>query len=363
MEASKNNVTFLSCQNYPSWNFTPLPTTFNSCSINKFRPSHYSNDFIVPLISQFEKLRITPKNFCVDKKNVHENFCVQQTARKFFLDSQQTSLISHPFQKIHSLRNNEIMQQPIGEYTFEKNYSLPKKSSPDSNLIVSTFLSACNEQNENEKFNSYFARMKNLMKQTNGRLSEKDLINRLILGLEEDCCQDVVRKYSKENFINWQKIIDEINQIELECEKNDKSNVCDSNIILSHNPELCNYSQEKEHKSENNSYSPCFETQNTNAYVLTNSKRENLRKKLQDKISLIYVDFLKHETQNQPKLIKTVCDSEWNIEHMEMNECSSYAQERRQILNSYPVHFKYQIISILMLFFIILINRNIAIKF
>lgn len=86
--------------------------------------------------------------------------------------------------------------------------------SPDR--IVITFMSQTNEQKENEKFDTYFARLKMLMKQARGEIYEKQLITRLITGLRDTRCRDVVRYNSSMGMINWNKIINDINQIEIE---------------------------------------------------------------------------------------------------------------------------------------------------
>lgn len=86
--------------------------------------------------------------------------------------------------------------------------------SPDR--IVITFMSNSNEQKETEKFDVYFARLKMLMKQARGEIFEKQLITRLITGLRDTRCRDVVRSNSSLGTINWNKIIHDINQIEVE---------------------------------------------------------------------------------------------------------------------------------------------------
>jgi hypothetical protein len=83
--------------------------------------------------------------------------------------------------------------------------------------IVATFMSVANIQKPNEKFDDYYARLRMLMKQAQGEIVDKQLVTRLQTGLKDTRCRDVVRNnYSATRGADWHKIIQDINQIEIE---------------------------------------------------------------------------------------------------------------------------------------------------
>lgn len=82
--------------------------------------------------------------------------------------------------------------------------------------IVVTFMSVANEQKKEEKFDIYFARLRMLMKQARGEISERQLATRLLTGLRDTRCRDIVRNNTFSMDVNWNKIIRDINQVEIE---------------------------------------------------------------------------------------------------------------------------------------------------
>lgn len=83
--------------------------------------------------------------------------------------------------------------------------------------IVSLFMSNVNEQKHLEKFNTYYARLRMLIKQSGKEITEKQLVTRLLTGLRDTRCRDVVRNFSSSaQIIDWEKIIKNINEIEVE---------------------------------------------------------------------------------------------------------------------------------------------------
>jgi hypothetical protein len=83
--------------------------------------------------------------------------------------------------------------------------------------IVSLFMSNVNEQKHLEKFNTYYARLRMLIKQSGREITERQLVTRLLTGLRDTRCRDVVRNYSSSaQTIDWERIIKNINEIEVE---------------------------------------------------------------------------------------------------------------------------------------------------
>lgn len=123
----------------------------------------------------------------------------------------------------------------IHDWQMYKTAIINRFQSPDR--VIATFMSAVNVQKE-EKFDDYYARLRMLMKQSRDGISEKQLVMRLITGLKDTRCRDVVRNnYTAATGADWNKIIENINQIETEydlIEKEKSNSKGNTNVVSPH---------------------------------------------------------------------------------------------------------------------------------
>lgn len=212
-------------QQPPLQQHQPPPQAYSS--VNNNTSSTSDNGEITRMLVELLSSRNAPRSFLPKITDWHPKFSGSDDCSLIHVLEQWEKLASNCgmsnevlLSQVHMLMRNEALRwhNSIGvdynDWFIYKNALINRFQSPDR--VVATFMSVVNEQRENEKFDIYFARLKMLMKQAAGEISNKQLVTRLLVGLKDTRCRDVVRRYSSTNRPNWEKIIEEINQIETE---------------------------------------------------------------------------------------------------------------------------------------------------